>query len=279
MCNATGGTLKRLTDVCYWEESWWTQVRPEKLRLYRDFDFETVRLLGRACQELKSASPTASVSVFEMGAGGSRVLPYVGSKFDCKVFGSDFSLSGCKLLGANLALQGLHQAAVCEDLFQSSVLPDAFDLVFSSGLIEHFDDTRAVVAEHVRLLRPGGRLVLIVPNLEGVQGMIWKRLARPLWERHWVFGPEFLAGILKDLKLESIEFGYLGSFFIHIGMGDDWTVVKSWPRWLQRLVHYCVRLANGMVSLMFRLSPLRPHSQALSPAFYAAGVKPRNVMA
>jgi SAM-dependent methyltransferase len=211
-----------------------------------------------------------------MGGGGSRVLPYVGRNFGCRVFGSDFSLSGCRLLGANLELQGLHQAAVCEDLFQSSLSGDAFDLVFSSGLIEHFDDTAAVVAEHLRVVKPGGRLVLIVPNLEGLQGRIWKRMARPLWEKHRVFGPEHLAGILNRLNLQSVECGYLGSFFIHIGLDDDWTGVKRWPGGLQRLVYHSVRIANGGLSLLFRWSPLRPHSRALSTAFYATGIKPRN---
>lgn len=200
----------------------------------------------------------------------------MGRKFGCKVLGSDFSLSGCRLLCANLGLQGLPGTAVCEDLFQSSLRPDAIDLVYSSGLIEHFDDTPAVVAEHLRLVKPGGQLVLIVPNFEGLQGRIWKRLARPLWDRHRVFGPEYLAGILKDLQLHSIESGYLGSFFIHIGTGDDWTVVKAWPRWQQKLVHYSVRLINGALAFLFRLSPLRPHSRALSTAFYAAGTKPRH---
>jgi SAM-dependent methyltransferase len=274
--HATGGYLKRLTDVSYWEESWWTQNRPEKLRLVRDFDYETVRLLGRACRELSAAFPESPVSVLEMGAGGSRVLPYVGRRFGCRVFGSDFSLSGCRLLGANLVLQGLRQSAICEDLFQSSLRPNAFGLVFSCGLIEHFDDTRAAIMEHLRVVRPGGRLLLMVPNFEGVQGRIWKRWARPLWERHRVFGRQYLADILEDLKLESVETGYLGSFFIHVGIGDDWTQVKRWPRWLQHLVHYSVRLVNGALSLLFRLLPFRPHSRAFSTAFYATGIKPRN---
>ena len=204
------------------------------------------------------------------------MLPYVGRKFGAKVLGSDFSPSGCRLLCANLALQGLPQIAVCEDLFQSALRSDAFGLVYSSGLIEHFDDTAAVIAEHLRVVKPGGRLVLIVPNFEGFQGRIWKRLARPLYDRHRVFGPEYLAGILKGLKLQSVESGYLGSFFIHIGLGDDWTMVKGWPRWLQQFVHYAVRWVNGALSFLFRLSPLRPHSRALSTAFYAAGTRPRH---
>jgi SAM-dependent methyltransferase len=261
--------------VAYWESNWWSKAQPQKLRLYRDFDFEAVRLLGRACRILRQDSAAGPIRILEIGAGGSRVLPYVGRKFGCKVFGTDFSPSGCRLLDANLRLQGLDATAICEDLFQSSLSGGWFDLVYSSGLIEHFDDTMAVIREHLQLVKPGGRLVLIVPNFQGVQGKIWKRLAHPLWLRHRVFGPDHLAREMETAGLIQVESGYLGSFFMHIGLDPDWSALASWPHWLRRLAHDCVRLINGLLSLFFRLLPLRPHSRAFSPAFFAAGVKPQ----
>jgi SAM-dependent methyltransferase len=39
-----------------------------------------------------------------------------------------------------------------------------FDLVLSHEVLEHVDDDRAAVQEIARLLRPGGRLVIFVPN-------------------------------------------------------------------------------------------------------------------
>ena len=43
--------------------------------------------------------------------------------------------------------------------------PDgAFDLVLSNEVLEHVQDDRAAVQEIVRILRPGGRLVLFCPN-------------------------------------------------------------------------------------------------------------------
>ncbi len=257
--------MKRLTDVEYWDGIW--QERPRRLWLYRDFDYETVRLL-------RDAAGNAPARVLELGAGGSRILPYLARKFGYKVFGADYSLPGCRLLRANLALQGQQDGVVCEDLFQSSLPPDFFDVVYSSGLIEHFDDTRVAIAEHLRVLRPGGRLLLIVPNLQGVQGRIWHRLAPPLWAKHRVFGPADLQELLDASGLQSLRSGYLGSFFLHVGRAPEWTVVKGWPGWWQGLVHYSLRLVNGSISFLFRLSPLKPHSQAFSPAFFAMGTKP-----
>lgn len=40
----------------------------------------------------------------------------------------------------------------------------AFDLTFSHEVLEHVTDDRAVLAEMVRVTRPGGRIVLFVPN-------------------------------------------------------------------------------------------------------------------
>ncbi len=218
--------MKRLTDIAYWEENWWKDKRPERLHLYRDVDFEVVRLLGRHLR--RDASGADRFRVLEIGAAGSRVLPYLGRKLGCEVFGTDFSGSGCRLLRANL----------------------------------------------LRLVKPGGRLVIIVPNFQGIQGRIWKRLARPLWDRHVVFGPDDLAGFFASFGLAQIRSGYLGSFFIQVGRDPQWPVVKAWPGWLQIAVHALVRLANGLISLAFRLSPWRPHSRALSPAFFAEGTRP-----
>jgi SAM-dependent methyltransferase len=40
----------------------------------------------------------------------------------------------------------------------------SFDAIYSMGTIEHFDETEAAVVELARLLAPGGRLILGVPN-------------------------------------------------------------------------------------------------------------------
>jgi SAM-dependent methyltransferase len=52
-----------------------------------------------------------------------------------------------------------------------------FDLVLSHEVLEHVQDDRAAICEMIRTLKPGGRLVLFVPNRGypfETHGMYWK---------------------------------------------------------------------------------------------------------
>lgn len=44
---------------------------------------------------------------------------------------------------------------------------ESFDIVLSSGFLEHFDNPLEVIEKHVNLLKPGGTLVVEVPNFRG----------------------------------------------------------------------------------------------------------------
>jgi len=57
-------------------------------------------------------------------------------------------------------------------------LPSAtFDLILSHEVIEHVQDDRAAISEMVRVLKPGGRIVLFAPNRGypfETHGIYWK---------------------------------------------------------------------------------------------------------
>jgi len=71
-------------------------------------------------------------------------------------------------LEADRALQAARRAPRSAVLrAQGESLPYAsasFDLILSHEVLEHVDDDRAATSEILRVLRPGGRLVLFVPN-------------------------------------------------------------------------------------------------------------------
>lgn len=66
----------------------------------------------------------------------------------------------------------------------SQKFPDnTFDAVFSSHVIEHLHDPAAVVSECARIVRPGGLVVLLTPNIESLghrkYGVAWIGLDPP----------------------------------------------------------------------------------------------------
>jgi SAM-dependent methyltransferase len=57
------------------------------------------------------------------------------------------------------------RAGVSQAVGEHLPFPDgAFDIVFSHEVLEHVTDDRACVAEMVRATRPGGRIIVFVPN-------------------------------------------------------------------------------------------------------------------
>jgi hypothetical protein len=101
--------------------------------------------------------------------------------------------------------------------------------VFSLGLIEHFENHAAVLDRLQALLRPGGTLITIVPNLVGVWGAIQKRLDPEIYRVHVPYTPSDLDRVHRSAGLRPIEpatyFGVFGPLILNSGR-----LRRSWPR-------------------------------------------------
>ena len=73
-------------------------------------------------------------------------------------------LPGVEYLSADL---GSPHAMVRMDLTATGVADDWFDLIYCSHVLEHVRDDRAAMREMFRVLKPGGRALIMVPTAEG----------------------------------------------------------------------------------------------------------------
>jgi SAM-dependent methyltransferase len=98
--------------------------------------------------------------------------------------------------------------------------PDGgFDAVVNSHILEHVPDPVAFLSECRRVLRPGGRLVLLTPNAKSLGharfGADWRGLEPP---RHLqVFTPDSLrrAAETAGLRVDALDTTAGGAAFIH----------------------------------------------------------------
>jgi SAM-dependent methyltransferase len=71
---------------------------------------------------------------------------------------------------------GTEEVLVASDRLSSKVSPASVDIVFCSNFFEHLPDTQTfltTLAEIRTVLRPGGRLMILQPNIRLVGGAYW----------------------------------------------------------------------------------------------------------
>jgi 2-polyprenyl-3-methyl-5-hydroxy-6-metoxy-1,4-benzoquinol methylase len=71
-----------------------------------------------------------------------------------------------------------------QDFMQTTFEPGSFDVVYSFGVIEHFDDPRPMVKKHFDMLRPGGTAIITVPHFGAGYGWLAQRMDRQNYEIH-----------------------------------------------------------------------------------------------
>ena len=135
--------------------------------------------------------------VLEIGCAPGKLLAWVAKVLHATVSGIDYSEIGMaharKLFKALDVSGDLRQ----ENVFESTIPQSTFDVVYSLGVIEHFDDPRDIVRRHISFAAPGGIILIVVPNYGGIYG----RLQR-------YFDPENLSihnlGIMSAQRLQDL---------------------------------------------------------------------------
>jgi SAM-dependent methyltransferase len=110
--------------------------------------------------------------VLEIGFAPGKLLAHLAARRGAHVAGIDFLKSGVQVAERLFRELGIQGDLRCEDLFHSSFPEGSFDVVYSLGVVEHFDNPKVVVEHHLRLLRPGGVGLVAIPNYGGLYGQL-----------------------------------------------------------------------------------------------------------
>ncbi len=222
----------RLTTRDYWESTYSHAIR---LRLPSRLISST-----RDFQRLMWAHVKPNSRVLEIGCAPGKHLIWLGKVLGARVSGLDYSRPGVRSARALAEQLDVPADIRCEDISECSFPPHSFDVVYSMGVVEHFDDPSPVVLAHLDLLRPDGTAVITIPNYSGIYGVLQRRFDPENLEVHnlRLMNPQALRKLVPDggsFETEVRPFGRVSPWLI------SWD--KLWPKQLARLWKYAVNAA------------------------------------
>ncbi|HEV3161616.1 MAG TPA: metalloregulator ArsR/SmtB family transcription factor [Xanthobacteraceae bacterium] len=129
-------------------------------------EWDRIRRLHVADAAVESAIRTALAdkpirSLLDLGTGTGRMLELFGADIECGL-GLDLSLDMLALARARLDRAGLKHCSIRHgDIYDLALPRDSFDVVIIHQVLHFLDDSAHAIAEAARVLRPGGRLLVV----------------------------------------------------------------------------------------------------------------------
>ena len=221
--NSTDSSI-RLVDKAHWDRVH-TEHPPEALLPAEDkpiHSWHRIKLF-QTIRKYLAAKP--GQRVMEIGCAPGQLVLDFARAFDCEAHGIDYSDSGILEARKNFAAAGVPAGnALLGDLFDESFqasLAGQFDIVLSCGFIEHFTELPPVIEAHAGMLRPGGTLIVTIPNYSGLNHMLGMPTVGHLYPIHnlTLMNPPVFERLFEGQGLEKLWCGPCGGF--DFGMFDN----------------------------------------------------------
>ncbi|MBM3399510.1 MAG: class I SAM-dependent methyltransferase [Bacteroidetes bacterium] len=115
------------------------------------------------------------------------------------------------------------------DILMNEPAHQTFDFVFSIGLIEHFENTKEILQAHLKYMKAGGRLLIILPNFTGINGWFQRKFDRENYDKHFIpcMDPHALEKTLEELGGKQVQGGFLGNFSIWL---ENYATQPAWVK-------------------------------------------------
>jgi 2-polyprenyl-3-methyl-5-hydroxy-6-metoxy-1,4-benzoquinol methylase len=152
------------TTRSHWDDAW---AAPPRWKLPSPLYVTTLNM-----QRLLRPHVRPGMRVLELGCAPGKILAWVAAALGGRVSGLDYSERGITWSRTLFEALKIQADLRSEDVFRTTFPAGTFDVVYSSGLIEHFEDPRAIVRTHVELTRPGGKAIIAIPDYGGVYGRL-----------------------------------------------------------------------------------------------------------
>lgn len=192
----------------HWDERW-AGAKVSGVR----FDPDTPMYRDLHRRLLSHLPRNGSRRFLEVGAYPGYLIWYFNKYFGYQTSGLEYVGWCCQHARSLLAAEGVSAELIEADLFSFEVESesDKWDVVASSGFVEHFPDPAMPLDRHLRVLKSDGYLVIVVPNHTHLYGAIMKHVSPAKYATHNRMSLDDALDALRRVGgCEVIFSGYIG---------------------------------------------------------------------
>jgi SAM-dependent methyltransferase len=161
----------------------------------------------------------SSYRVLEIGCAPGDNLLIAEKIMGYQPYGVEYTDEGCKVTRQNFFNHGLNSDNIINaDFFSDSFLNEyekKFDIVMSFGFVEHFQEPEKVIERHLKLIKPGGYLVLNIPRFVGMNYYLVRFFCPSALKKHnlEIMEKSKFAGLFGNKRLCPLYCDYYGVFY------------------------------------------------------------------
>lgn len=193
------------TDFSYWETVWKNTKIPQEIKPSQIAQIHGI---------LNTVLPSGGLRCIEIGCAIGSWLAYFNRGFGYQVDGIEYAPDAAEKTIENMEALGILANIREADFFEFEP-EEPYDVVFSGGFIEHFEDLNSVMKRLVGMATPdGGYIVTIIPCMEGINRWISKTFRPEVAAIHFPVNKKELIGAHEEHGVDTLYAGYIGPFHL-----------------------------------------------------------------
>lgn len=210
---------KILTQEKFWDQIWGSYPLPQVFKGKNNLYY--VERLDDFFH--KHLPENKQYEFLELGCAPGRWMHYFHVEFGYATSGLDSSQTGMEVTKRNLELLNVNANLYFGDVLNYS-FDKKYDVVFSIGLIEHFNPPTEIIEKHINLTKEGGYTVIAIPNIKySLYYYLQKIVKKEVLENHVLLNKRELQEFFNQQSIIACQYvGVFNLFLLNIEQNSLW---------------------------------------------------------